>query len=92
MKNLSSKLINCPEMFNNWFEFEDNDASKEIYISIPGDKGFLAWQRKVRYKRRNCPLYLYSKESLEQYLKDAGCLEMTEIVDTERGYYLIIRK
>ena len=69
-----------------------NDASKEIYISIPGDKGFLAWQRKVRYKRRNCPLYLYSKESIEQHLKDAGCLEMTEIVDTERGYYLIIRK
>ena len=69
-----------------------HDASKEIYISIPDDKGFLAWQRKVRYKRRNCPLYLYSKDSLERHLKDAGCLEMTEIVDTERGFYLIIRK
>ena len=30
MKNLSSKLINCPELFNNWFEIEDNYASKEI--------------------------------------------------------------
>ena len=69
-----------------------HDASKEIYISIPDDKGFLAWQRKVRYKRRNCPLYLYSRDSLERHLKDAGCLEMTEIVDTERGFYLIIRK
>ena len=69
-----------------------NDAAKEIYISIPGDSGFLAWQRKVRYKRRNCPLYLYSRESIEQYLKEAGCFEITEIVDTERGYYLIIRK
>ena len=69
-----------------------SDANKEIYISIPGDKGFLAWQRKVRYKRRNCPLYLYSRDSIEQHLKDAGCFEMTEIVDTERGFFLIIRK
>ena len=69
-----------------------NDAAKEIYISIPGDSGFLAWQRKVRYKRRNCPLYLYSRDSLVQHLQDAGCYEMTEIIDTERGFYIIIRK
>ena len=68
------------------------DAKKEIYISIPGDTGFLAWQRKVRYKQRNCPLYLYSRESLTQHLKDAGCYEHTEIVDTERGFYVVIRK
>ena len=68
------------------------DTNKEIYISIPDDKGFLAFQRKIRYKLRNCPLYLYSRESLVQHLKDAGCFEKTEIVDTERGFYLIIRK
>ena len=68
------------------------DTNKEIYISIPGDQGFLAWQRKIRYKQRNCPLYLYSRESLVQHLKDAGCFEMTEIIDTERGFYIIIRK
>jgi SAM-dependent methyltransferase len=69
-----------------------SDANKEIYISIPGDKGFLAWQRRVRYKQRNCPLYLYSRDSLVQHLQDAGCYEMTEIIDTERGFYIIIRK
>jgi SAM-dependent methyltransferase len=68
------------------------DTNKEIYISIPGDKGFLAFQRKIRYRLRNCPLYLYSRNSLVQHLKDAGCYEMTEIIDTERGFYIIIRK
>lgn len=69
-----------------------DDANQEIYISIPGSKGILAIQRKIRYNIRNCPLYLYSLESISQHLKDAGCYEKTEIVDTERGFYLIIRK
>ncbi len=69
-----------------------NDATQEIYISIPGSSGFLAFQRRIRYWLRRCPLYLYSKESISQHLKDAGCFENTEFVDTERGYYLIIRK
>ncbi len=30
MKNLSSKLVNRPELFNNWFKIKDNDALKEI--------------------------------------------------------------
>lgn len=68
------------------------DAKQEIYISIPGSKGFLAFQRRIRYKLRNCPLYLYSLEGISQHLKDAGCYENTEIIDTERGYYLVIRK
>ena len=68
------------------------EVNKEIYISIPGDKGFLAWQRKVRYKQRNCPLYLYSKEFLVSCLKEAGCFEISEISDTGRGYFVTIRK
>jgi len=61
------------------------EVNQEIYISIPGDKGILAWQRKVRYKLRNCPLYLYSKDHLILCLKEAGCYEISEITDTERG-------
>jgi SAM-dependent methyltransferase len=68
------------------------EVDKEIYISIPGDQGFLAWQRKVRYKQRNCPLYLYSKEFLVNCLKEAGCFEISEIADTGRGYFVTIRK
>ena len=68
------------------------EVNQEIYISIPGNKGFLAWQRKIRYNIRNCPLYLYSLERLTQCLKDAGCYEISDIAETERGYFVTIRK
>ncbi len=69
-----------------------NDVQKEIYISIPDNRGILALQRRVRYKLRNCPLFLYSKKYLEQCLKDAGCFEISEITDMDRGYFVTIRK
>ena len=69
-----------------------NDVEKEIYISIPDNRGILALQRRVRYKLRNCPLFLYSKKYLEQCLKDAGCFEISEITDMDRGYFVTIRK
>ncbi len=68
------------------------DIKKEIYISVPNDKGILAWQRKVRYKRNNCPLYLYSKDYLVNSLKEAGCYDFTEIIEDPRGYFLRIVK
>jgi 2-polyprenyl-3-methyl-5-hydroxy-6-metoxy-1,4-benzoquinol methylase len=69
-----------------------NDINKEIYISIPDNKGILAWQRKIRYNLRNCPLFLYSREFLEDSLKKAGCFEISEIIECSRGYFVIIRK
>lgn len=69
-----------------------SEASKEIYISFPDDRGLLAWQRKVRYKRRNCPLYLYNQPKIEMHLKEAGCLEIAEIRKTNRNFFITIRK
>ena len=69
-----------------------NDVKKEIYISIPDNKELLAWQRKIRYKMRNCPLFLYSREFLENSLKKAGCFEISEITEIDRGYFVTIRK
>ncbi|MDC0350842.1 class I SAM-dependent methyltransferase [Candidatus Pelagibacter sp.] len=69
-----------------------NDVNKEIYISIPDNKGLLAWQRKIRYNQRNCPLFLYSRKFLEDSLKKAGCFEISEIVEIDRGYFVTIRK
>ena len=69
-----------------------NDVKKEIYISIPDNKGLLAWQRKIRYNLRNCPLFLYSREFLEDSLKKAGCFEISEISEIDRGYFITIRK
>ncbi len=69
-----------------------NDIEKEIYISIPDNKGILALQRRVRYKLRNCPLFLYSRSYLEDCLMKAGCFEISEIVNIDRGYFVTIRK
>jgi len=68
------------------------EINKEIYMYFPDDNGWLAWQRKLRYNLRNCPLYLYSRNYLDNCLKEADCYDLAEIRDTDRGYYVIIRK
>ena len=68
------------------------EANKEIYISIPNEKGLLGLQRKIRYWLKNCPLYSYSRKHLEHCLSEAGCLEYTDIIDDPRGFFVTIRK
>jgi len=69
-----------------------SEVNSEIYISFPDNRGLLAWQRKIRYERRNCPLYLYNEESIKKYLSEAGCLEISTITKTNRNYFVLIRK
>jgi SAM-dependent methyltransferase len=69
-----------------------DDVKREIYISIPDNKGFLALQRKIRYKQRGCPLFLYSREFLENSLKEAGCFQISKIIEIDRGYFVKINK
>jgi len=40
-------------------------ATDKILFSFPSDKGFLAWQRKIRYKFK-CPLFLYNEKQLQE--------------------------
>jgi len=68
------------------------ETNKELYLYFPDDKGWLAWQRKIRYGWRNCPLYLYSKEYLDEILKEADCFHLAEIKETDRGYFVTVRK
>ncbi len=68
-----------------------SDCNKEIYISIPDPYGILGLQRRVRYWLKNCPLYLYSYERIIDVLKDAGCLENTDIIRMERGFFIRIK-
>lgn len=68
------------------------DAKKEVYISIPNEKGLLGLQRKIRYKLKGCPLYSYSREFLEDCLEKAGCLSSSEILVDPRGFFVTIRK
>lgn len=44
-----------------------NHARESAFFSFPASGGFLAWQRKLRYKRK-CPLYLYSLEEIQDIL------------------------
>ncbi|MBW6514903.1 MAG: hypothetical protein K0B87_09160, partial [Candidatus Syntrophosphaera sp.] len=36
---------------------------ESLFLSFPASGGFLAWQRKLRYKRK-CPLFLYSHDEV----------------------------
>jgi len=69
-----------------------SEARKEIYISIPNERGLLGLQRRIRYWLKNCPLYSYSRDRLEGCLRDAGCLEYTDIIEDPRGFFVTIRK
>jgi len=63
------------------------DVSKEIYASFPKSGGLLAWQRRVRYKMRNCPLYLYSKKDVEDIMRQCN-INNYSIKDFGRGLFL----
>jgi len=63
------------------------DISKEIYASFPKSGGLLAWQRRVRYKMRNCPLYLYSKKDVEDIMEQCN-INNYSIKDFGRGLFL----
>lgn len=60
----------------------------KIFLSFPEKKGFLAWQRKVRYKLK-CPLFLYSKEDIEKLIKSVTSLPF-KIEKLARDYYVTI--
>lgn len=46
-------------------------AKARAFFSFPMEGGFLAWQRKVRYKSR-CDLYLYTEDRVREALARAG--------------------
>lgn len=64
------------------------EISKEIYASFPKNQGLLAKIRMIRYRLRNCPLYLYSQADVERILKDSGLENQYEIKDLGRDYYV----
>ena len=77
----------------NWgkLDYEGSEANKEIYISVPNESGLLGLQRKIRYRLKNCPLYSYSREYLDSCLREAGCIDFTEIKTEPRGFFVTIR-
>jgi cyclopropane fatty-acyl-phospholipid synthase-like methyltransferase len=67
------------------------DTSKEIYISVPKNDGWQAFQRKIRYWINKCPLYLFSLDQLKSILTDSECLSESEIIPMKDGWFVVIR-
>lgn len=65
------------------------EINKEIYASFPKSGGPLALQRKIRYKLKHCPLYLYSKNDVVRLMNEAG-FQKFEIKDCERDWFVKI--
>lgn len=61
---------------------------REIYASFPRKGGFLAWQRRARYRLRRCPLYLYSQTDVDRILDVAGMAGQYEIKDLGRDMFV----
>jgi 2-polyprenyl-3-methyl-5-hydroxy-6-metoxy-1,4-benzoquinol methylase len=60
----------------------------KVVFSFPFNHGFLAWQRKIRYKFK-CPLYLYSRRQIEDLLKDIGPWQYT-IEPNQREFFVTL--
>jgi SAM-dependent methyltransferase len=65
------------------------DVSGEVYASFPKAGGWLAWQRRARYRMRGCPLYLYRRRDVERALTDGGFSGGYEIRDFGRDWYVV---
>lgn len=70
------------------FEKLNKEVNKELLMSFPKSGGFLGWQRKVRYKMRNCPLYYYSKSDLESLFAKVHWQNKAEIIDIDRDFFV----
>jgi hypothetical protein len=64
-------------------------TNKLILISFPVDGGFLAFQRKLRYKRR-CYLRLYSLEDIKELLGRLNIKTYT-IEKIQRDFFVTIK-
>ena len=66
-------------------------SNYEIYASFPKAHGILAVQRRIRYKLRSCPLWLYSKSRLENILREVGVDGKYELIDLGRDWIVRVK-
>ena len=65
------------------------DINTEIYSSFPKNKGFLIFQRKIRYYLRGCPLFTYTKKDIQEMMSQSE-IDNYEIQDLGRDFFLKI--
>lgn len=63
-------------------------TSDKAFFSFPVEGGLLAYQRKIRYKKR-CPLYLYSEKSIEKVLSKFDNIDF-KIEKIDRDYFVTL--
>ena len=67
------------------------EVTGEFYASFPKSGGLLAWQRRIRYRLRRCPLWLYTKRDVENALIASGFSGCYEIRDFGRDWYVVVQ-
>ncbi len=70
------------------FQKLKREVAKEIYASFPCRSGILAKQRKIRYKLRHCPLYLYSVEDIRAIMEACGLESQYSLKKLDRDYFV----
>lgn len=64
-------------------------TTRKAFFSFPARGGFLAWQRRMRY-RRKCDLYLYGKDQLDRLFEGLSGAE-AGIERIERDFFVTVR-
>ncbi len=65
-------------------------SKRRSMFSFPARAGFLAWQRRMRYRRKT-PLYMYAPKDLEQLLKKYP-ENQTKTKQIARDYFVTVDK
>jgi 2-polyprenyl-3-methyl-5-hydroxy-6-metoxy-1,4-benzoquinol methylase len=63
-------------------------TSSKAFFSFPAAEGFLAWQRRVRYKKK-CDLYMYNREGIEKLFLGKSCRDI-KIEKISRDYFVTV--
>jgi SAM-dependent methyltransferase len=58
------------------------------FFSFPANRGFLAWQRRLRY-RFKCDLFMYRREQIDRLMDQLGVTQYT-IEDIHRDYFVTV--
>lgn len=59
---------------------------RRAFFSLPRRQGLLAWQRRLRYKRK-CDLFMYDRSQLERLFSEAPC-HSADIERIARDYFV----
>lgn len=61
-------------------------ARSKAFFSFPASGGLLAWQRRLRYRRR-CPLFFYNREQIASLFADIESVDIT-IERIDRDFFV----